>query len=326
MNRRRLTVPTSLLFFLASLSAQAAGEAQDWLMRIHQAPQELNYEGTFVYQQGAQLETMRIYHRATGGVVTERLASLTGPAREVVRTNEEVRCYLPDQKSVLIEDRRLDHKGFLAIVPERLPELQENYAIELGGMARVAGRPARLLVVRARDDYRYGYRLWADQETGLLLKADLMDDKSKVLEQFMFTQIDIGNAIPDAALQPQTPTSGMVLYRDTEVAEGDQPKNWRAVRVPKGFKLSSSIVRRLPKAGRVVEQFVYSDSLAAISVFVEKLEGAEGGAELLEGPRRMGALFALGKILDGHHVTVVGEVPSKTIVMIGNSLVLTRTP
>ncbi len=314
-------VRVSVVVFAVGLPAHAAEDAPHaWLLRIHQAAQELNYEGTFVYQHGGQLDTMRVFHRAEAGVVKERLVSLTGPAREVIRTDDEVLCYLPDQKSVYVEHRRLDGKGFVAIVPERLSDLRENYSIELGKKARVAGRLAQQLVIHARDDYRYGYRLWADQETGLLLKADLTNDRGKVLEQFMFTQISIGGDIPASALEPQTPVEGMTWYRDNQVKSGAPAKSWRALRLPKGFKLSSSMVRRLPKAGRVVEQLVYSDSLAAVSVFVEKLDQA-GAADVLEGPMRMGALYALGKILDGHYVTVVGEVPPKTIVMIGSSLV-----
>jgi sigma-E factor negative regulatory protein RseB len=321
MIRRQLLFPSSVVCLVVSLPVFAATEAQDWLMRIHRAAERLNYEGTFVYQHGAQLETMRIFHRADKGVVKERLVSLTGPAREVIRTDEEVRCYLPDQKSVVIEHRRLGQAGFVAIVPERLVDLDENYVIELGRGARVAGHDAQQLLIRARDDYRYGYRLWADRKTGLLLKSDLTDDKGTVLEQFMFTQIAIGGNIPDSALAPQTKDGNMVWYRDSDIPPGAPTQSWQATRVPKGFRLSSTVMRRLPKGNRVVEQLVYSDSLAAVSIFVERLDDGASASTMMEGPTRVGALHAFGKTMDGHHVTVVGEVPPKTIAMIGNSLV-----
>lgn len=312
--------PTSVLCVIASFPVHAANEAQDWLMRVHRAAERLNYEGTFVYQRGTQLESMRIIHRVDKGVVKERLVSLSGPAREVIRTDDEVRCYLPDQKSIVIEHRRLDRAGFVAIVPERLADLGENYVIELGRTARVAGRAAQQLIIGARDDYRYGYRLWADRETGLLLKADLTDEADKMLEQFLFTQINIGGNIPDAALAPQTSNGGMVWYRDSEAPSSTSAISWRATRVPKGFKLSSAVMRRLPKGNRVVEQLVYSDSLAAVSIFVEKL-GDSPPSSMMDGPTSVGALHAFGKSVDGHHITIVGEVPAKTIAMFGNSLV-----
>jgi len=317
---RRL-LPLPLVLVVLHLPAPAtAGEALEWLLRIHRAAQELTYDGTFVYQHGGKLDTMRVFHRVDKGVVTARLVSLTGPAREVIRTNDEVLCYLPDQKSVYVEHRRLDGKGFLAIVPERLADLEQNYTVELGKSARVAGRLAQQLTIRARDDYRYGYRLWADRETGLLVRAELVDERGRPLEQFMFTQITIGAEIPDAALEPQTPVEGLTWYRDGEGAQEAPTKSWRAEQLPQGFRLSSSVIRRLPLGNRVVEQLVYSDSLAAVSVFVERL-GDRGTAGMLQGPVRMGALHAFGKVLDGHYVTVVGEVPPKTIAMIGDSLV-----
>src|SRR5690606_38525144 len=244
---RRLFASAAALCLVAGLPAPAASapadeDARAWLLRIHRATQELDYEGTFVYRQGGQLETMRIVHRADDGRVRERLIALTGPPREVIRTDDEVRCYLPDQQSVFIEQRRLDRKAFLSIVPERLPEVEQNYAMQLGDVGRIAGRSAQQLLIRARDDYRYGYRLWADRETGLLLKADLMSDRGRVLEQFMFTQIRLGGPIPDEALEPRTPMTGLIRYDDTRVAGEGPSRSWRAAQPPKGFRLTGVVV------------------------------------------------------------------------------------
>lgn len=312
----RFSIPASTLCLFISFPVHALSEAHEWLMRINRAARELNYEGVFVYQHGSQLETMRIVHRVNNGAVEERLVSLTGSAREVIRTDKEVRCYLPDQKSIVVEARRQDRKSFPAIIPDRLSDLEKNYLIELGKPARVSGRSAQRLLIRARDDYRYGYQLWADRETGLLLKADLMD-KGVVLEQFMFTNINIGGNIPASAVAPQTSETGMLWYRDTEVPKPSK-HSWRAARLPKGFELSSTVIRKMPINDRVVEQLVYSDGLAAVSVFVEKLNG---GGDPKQGPSRMGALNALGRPFDGYYATVVGEVPIKTISLISRSLV-----
>ena len=160
----------------------------------------------------------------------------------------------------------------------------------------------------------------------MLLKAYLTNDKGKMLEQFMFTQLDINNDIPDSMLAAHTSAEGMTWYRDDEVANGGPTRSWRADRLPMGFKLFSNVLRRLPKDERVVQQLVYTDSLAAVSVFIEKLDDSDKAADMVEGPTSMGALNAFGRILDGHHVTVVGEVPAKTIVMISDSLVPAPSP
>ncbi|BAU48224.1 sigma E regulatory protein, MucB/RseB [Sulfurifustis variabilis] len=315
-------VPAGLvvaLYLLALAPVRAAEAPHDWLLRIGQAARRLNYEGTFVYQHGAQLETMRIAHRVANGVTEERLVSLTGTPREVIRTEREVRCYLPDSNSIVVEHRRANGQGFPAILPERLRDLEENYVLELGRGARVTGRPVQGLVIRPRDDFRYGYQLWADRETGLLLKADVINDKGKILEQFMFTQIAIGGDIPASAIAPQTKDAGMVWYRDA-VSQPSAAPAWRATKLPPGFKLRSSVMRKMPMRDDAVQQLVYSDGLATVSVFIEPLNES-GPPPTGDGPTRMGALYALGRPVDSHHVTVVGEVPAKTVAMIGASVV-----
>lgn len=299
--------------------ANAAEDAYAWLTKINQAARTLNYEGTFVYQSGAQLETMRILHRVQDGAVEERLVSLTGAAREVIRTEQEVRCYLPDQKSIVVEHRRANGKSFPAIVPDRLRDLAENYTVELGRGGRVSGRPAQGILIMPRDDYRYGYHLWADRETGLLLQADVLSNKRTVLERFMFTDIRIGIDIPAQALAPQTTGAGMVWYRNSKdgMTQSTKPV-WQAMRLPKGFKLSSSLTRTMPTHSGPAEHLVYTDGLATVSVFVEKRE--QGRTPATEGPTRMGALYVLGKAVDQHQLTVVGEVPAKTVALIGSSI------
>lgn len=318
-----LALATCSLSLVLAFPAQAVEDAYAWLLKINQAARTLNYEGTFVYQNGGQLETMRILHRVKDGAVEERLVSLTGAAREVIRTNDEVRCYLPDQKSIVVEHRRANGKSFPAIVPDRLRDLADNYVVELGRSGRVSGRPAQGVLITPRDDYRYGYYLWADRETGLLLKADLLNNKRNVLEQFMFTDIRIGVDIPAAALAPQTAGAGMVWYRNSKEGMTQAAKPvWQATRLPKGFKLSSSLTRSMPTHAGPAEHLVYTDGLATVSVFVEKQE--PGRHPVTEGPSRMGALYVLGKAVDHHHMTVVGEVPAKTVALIGNSIVPVR--
>ncbi len=46
---------------------RAGAAAADMLNRIHQAAQQQNYEGAFVYQRGAMVQTSRITHSATRG-------------------------------------------------------------------------------------------------------------------------------------------------------------------------------------------------------------------------------------------------------------------
>lgn len=306
--------------FLVHGVALAEDAAHGWLMKMNHAARTLNYLGTFVYQNNGQLEAMRIIHKVDGATTRERLVSLNGAPREIIRTEREVVCYLPDMGSVVVEHRKLDIKHFPGLLPERLQELDENYVIRLGGSGRVAGRPAQVVTITPRDGYRYGYRLWADRETGLLLKADLLDHEERILEQFMFTHVTIGQPIPASALDPDIRNEGLKWYREATAEEDGithTEPNWTATRLPKGFKLTTYLLRREPARRKPLEHLVYSDGLAAVSVFIER---RGEGKLLVRGTTRMGAVHAFGKELDGYQVTAVGEVPAATITLIGDSV------
>lgn len=311
----RLTLP--LLLGVAAPLAQAA-DPQALLMRMQQAAGRLDYDGTFVFQRGDQLESLRVVHKASGGVLRERLVSLNGAPREIIRTGSEVRCYLPDENAALIEHRRADNRNFPALLPDSLSVLKKNYRVGNGASGRVAGRSAQSVTITPRDAYRYGYHLWADKATGLLLKAGLIDAQGKVIEQYMFTQVSIGKAIPESELAPQHLSKGVAAPRRAEESPVTSSSRWMAAQLPAGYTLERRMQRKLSARQQPVEHLVYSDGLAVVSVFIEPVDDAVRGA--LSGPTHMGAVHAFGKVTDGHQITVLGEAPAMTVDMIGASV------
>lgn len=318
-----------LIFVLFSPAALAADAAHEWLIKINRAAGTLNYDGVFVYQFADQLQTMRIIHRADGNSHRERLVALSGVGREVIRNNLEVRCYLPDENAVLVEHRKPDDKGFPNLIPKSLADLRQNYDIKMGKISRVANRKAQSVIIRPKDGYRYGYHLWADTETGLLLKAYLIDHPGTIIEQFMFTQVNIGANIPDSDLEPQNKGKNYVWYRES--APDDMPlqgaTKWTAVGLPQGFSLSTRMQRKIANRELPVEQLVFTDGLSVVSVFIERIDDAGGNTSRpagLNGLTAKGAVYAYGKRIDNHQVTAVGEAPSITIRLIGQSITPTR--
>lgn len=308
-----------LLAALAAPAVQAA-DAQALLARMQRAAETLNYDGTFVYQSGARLESLRIVHRVGRDGVEERLVSLNGVPREVIRTRQEVRCYLPDGHAALIEHRRADAHGFPGLVSGSPGAFERGYAIALGRDGRVAGREARQVNITPRDGYRYGYQLWADAASGLLLQSDLLDEGGSKVEQYMFTQIAIGRPIPDSALAPQYATGESARFPIEESTMLASPGQWEPARLPDGFTLTARVVRQLPGTAQSIEHLVYSDGLAVVSVFIEPLADPDQPATI-DGLSRIGAVHAYGKVTDGHRVTVIGETPAATVAMIGESIV-----
>jgi sigma-E factor negative regulatory protein RseB len=303
---------------LFAVQARADDDAGEWLSRMNEALAGRNYEGEFLHLSDGRVEKMRILHRASGGRVAERLVSLSGSGREIIRNEDEVQCYLPDQRRVLVESRH-ERGPLLGVLPTFDASLEANYRLETVGRARsVIGRPARIVAVVPRDAYRFGYRLWIDEETRMPVRTDLVDAQGNVLEQVLFTALTLGPAPSDAALQPGVRPDGYAWVRQGRSGTpASEPVAWRFARLPPGFRLGSSGLQQLPGVDRPVTHLVVSDGLASVSVFIE---APAPGRAPNEGQGRVGAAFALSTAVADHQVTVVGEVPPQTLQYIASAL------
>jgi len=318
-------IPLRSLALLALWSGSAyGGSVGDWLMRINDASADLSYQGVFVYSYGSTLETMQVAHRVDDGVVRERIYSLNGAPREIIRDAEQVWCYVPDQKMGVHEFRQVPKQNFTNMLPERIDRLTDNYSLTLGREDRIADRISQQILISPRDEYRYGYELWADKETGLLLKASLVTNVGEPIEQYMFTHVSIGGTIDSTHLEPNTVKEKLEWFRPHDNPAAMDRINvvnpgWVISSLPDGFDVSRQIRRISPINKRLMEHYVYSDGLAVVSVFIEKLDGEEQ-TPVVDGLNRIGAVHAFGHTRDGYHITVVGGVPSRTVDMIGTSV------
>lgn len=314
--------PAYLLVLLLAATGQvyAQQQARQWLDDMSSALQTLNYDGTFVYLHDGKLEAMRIIHRVDGKGEGERLISLTGSAREVLRDNETVTCIMPDSKSVMVGQSR--PRQPFPVVPRDLDAILEYYSIEALGDDRMAGNLAQVIAITPRDALRYGYRFWIDKDSKMLLKSDLTGVDGMPIEQVMFTRLTIENTISAVALTPSLTGEGYAWYRLTgggdpaEAEEAGKPR-WVVTRLPNGFNLKHYMRKRIRPDGDAAEHMVYSDGLATVSVYVEK---AVAGDDTLTGLSSMGAVNAFGSVVNGHQVIVVGEVPAETVEMMARSI------
>jgi len=200
------------LLVTAPRSARGADDPREWLERMNKALATRNYDGTFFHISGGRVETMRIVHRVRSGRVSERLQSLDGSGREFVRANGELTCYLPDQHTVLVEPRQ-DRGPFLGSLPQFDSTVSDFYRIEALPPAHILGRPAKVIAVNPKDQFRFGYRLWLDETTAMPLKTQLCDSRGQVIEQIFFARLDMPENIPDSDLAPTVRTDGMRWVR-----------------------------------------------------------------------------------------------------------------
>ena len=295
-----------------------ADEARQWLERMTQAVELLNYEGKFVHMHDGDDEVLYIIHRNKDGAVSERIQSMDGAGREIVRHQNKVQCILPDQRTVIIGQTK-DINPLVSSLPSYSEELEAHYEIAVRGRIRVAGRMSRQILIKPRDGFRYGYRLWLDEETAMPLKSELRDERERVVERVKFVDIQMRDNIPLAAFEPITDTTGFRWFRPApEQASNRVASGFRATDVPAGFRLSLSTVRQMAGSRHPVEHLVYSDGIAAVSVFVEDPEAEE--TEALFGLSRVGSANAFSIKVNDRSVTAVGEVPPKTVESIARSL------
>ena len=303
----------ALALALVSGAVQAqAPETLAWLRKMQDAAQKLSYTGTFVYQNGSRSETSRITRFVEAGGDIEKLEVMDGVPREIVRTRDTVRCYLPGARLVKV-DRRTE-RGFPALLPERISAVAKNYDISLGETRRIAGYDCQAVVLTPKDNLRYGYRLYADSASGMLLRAVTLDANGEQIEQFMFTQLAIGGVTRNMVKSRHASRTWRV--EDAEASPA-RLAGWGLSSELPGFHKVIELKRRLSDS-RPASQMVYSDGLAAVSVFIESLEGRP--EPVRPGLASMGAIHMYTREVANHVVTVVGEAPAASVQRIANAV------
>jgi sigma-E factor negative regulatory protein RseB len=294
-----------------------------WLDRMSQAMENLNYEGTIVHVHGGQSDVFDIVHRVDQGRASERITSKDDTGREIIRNNDELTCIFPDRKEVVVEarDERDAAQSPLREHVPRASQINEAlYQIAFAGSERVSGRDTRIIAIRPKDTWRYGYRLWLDQASAMPLKTELLDDGGRMLEQIRFTSIELPVRIPESAVKPTVVADAFVWQRTAEreeLAGSKAAADWQARQLPPGFELMDRNARVAPDFPAGLRQIVYTDGLASVSVFIEM---AVAASEQAEGLSQVGSANAFTTTISGHMVTAVGEVPVPTVELIATTM------
>lgn len=305
-----------LAVFIANLSNAGSQQASYWLDKMMQAVHQVNYDGHFVYLHGDNIESLRTVHTVNDGYEIERLFSLNGEAREIVRDKDSVTRIMPNDKSVSTTRRLMDKQYFSGFFVLQIEEIEKNYDIQLNGRDRIADRPTQVMVFKPKDNLRYGYRLNLDEEYALPLQWEMFDQDGGLISSIMFTQINIGDEVADSGSlleKDNYPVSKQVTPSTQELNNTAVNSGWRFDNLPNGFKLKHHRPTIPHHNQRDIEQYIFSDGIASFSVYIEQTEKSR-----LTGQAHLGALNAYGVFLDGHQITAVGEVPSDTLVFIND--------
>jgi len=317
-------LPAVLLGLSVAAGGAAAAESADtqdglaWLKKMASASRQLNYSGTFVYRTSRQTETSRIAHFVNNaGGEFERLVTLDGPMREVIRTNDQVTCYLPGSKTIIVEKR--SPRRFPALLPEQLTGITDSYHIRKEGMDRVGDHDCQIITLEPKDKLRYAHTFCAHSATGLPLRARSFNEKNEPLESFAFTEVKVGGTFNRDEVKSKWAAKAKDWKVDRSALPIDEKPadtGWvLTTRLP-GFKKVTELKRSIAGRPVPVSHIVFSDGLAAVSVFIEPLPSPKVVPYL----SHQGAVNIYTKPAYDHMVTALGEAPAATVMQIVNSL------
>ncbi|MBI5005544.1 MAG: MucB/RseB C-terminal domain-containing protein [Nitrosomonadales bacterium] len=304
-----------------ALADPIQGNEADWLKTMVFAAHQTDYSGVFVYQSGGRVEMSRITHISDENGEHEHLESLGGGKRELIRNNDQVWLY-SDGHKVKVERRQIK-RAFPALLPEQISTLKENYLIKREEEGEVAGYHVHSVTFQPKDNLRYTRKMWAHYDSGLLLKAAVMDDRGYIIEQYAFMQLNIGGDIDRKWISQirSAPADPAQQVQPSHLAKAGQlqteSSGWQVDELPTGFRKILEMRRPFHENREPVIHMVFSDGLAGISVFIEK---ASDSTHRNPGLAGQGAVHVYNRIIGDSLVTVVGEVPARTVIQVAESV------
>ena len=221
-------------------------------------------------------------------------------------------------------ERRSRSLGFIGGLPGVDANSYTQYDLGDAEPAMVQGRPTRLVSIRPRDSYRYGYRLWIDEKTNMPVQTQLFAGDGTIIEQNTFASLSLPARIEEPLLRSQLPTDGYRwLRREPPQFKPGEKVSWAAQALPPGFRRTG--VGGGEVSNKPVSHLLFSDGLVTVSVFIESAEtppalSRNGTPRKADGPAQLGAAAAFTAHIDGYRVTAVGEVPPLTVRLIAESL------
>lgn len=289
----------------------------DWLQRMTHAVQSTNYDGTVIRIQNGSSEALKVVHTVSDGVIREKVIVQEGNGMEIIRNGNEVHCILPDRKSVLVEEWD-DQSTLFSTLPSSDIRFGSEYDVSIVRQDRVAGRKAIMLAIRPHDDFRYGHRLWLDQETGFPLQTKLIDGSGAAIEQVKFADIRLGQDIQADQLKPSIDIENFRWFSHGKAASKiEAESDWTSDDLPPGFRITRSHSEFKEGVDQQVIHMMISDGLANVSVFIET-----AGKDDTPRSARAGAANSFSVTRGEHRVTAVGEVPLATAERIARSMQL----
>ncbi|MBG6077718.1 sigma-E factor negative regulatory protein RseB [Polaromonas sp. CG_9.11] len=292
---------------------------------MHQASVNQSYVGTFVVSAGGNMSSAKIWHVCEGTQQVERVETLTGAPRSIFRHNDQVTTFMPDHK-VARSEKRESLGLFPQLFQSADSRIADFYKFRQDGMERVAGLDADIIMLVPRDRLRFGYRVWSERKNGLIVRLQTLDTDGKVIEEAAFSELQLDAPVSLSQLvQMMGKVQGYRLEKPAMVKTTAAAEGWALKTPVSGFNPMNCYKRSASVAGTGAKgatgdgplQWIFSDGLTSVSIFVEPFDRQR---HVREAALSLGATQTLTRQLDDHWITLVGEVPVQTLQMFANAL------
>lgn len=300
---------------LISISVASAGELAgvEWLEKMSRAMKSLNFRGTVAFMKNGHLDTMKYTHATENGREQERLLSLNSPLREVVRDSGKVSCIYKETQKRLVNHRPVS-ESFIIDLPRKIDALPALYNVKELGEESIAMRPARIIDIQPLDAYRYSRRIWLDKEWLLPLKVEVYNEDGEVLEQVVFTDINVEQQIPFARTE-EFQSAQNIKHIHQAKSEPFERASFEMDNLPTGFSKVFFTKMSMHKSSSSVDHLLLSDGFSSISIYLD-----DKNEEIENGLHSLGSVNSYTRLFGDTQVTVLGEVPARTVEYIAQGI------
>ncbi len=291
-----------------TLAATAPVSAVQWLEAMDSALKSRTFQGTLVYVSSNRIDTLKIFHSVMDGAEYEHIISLDEPIREIIRDRSKMFCFIQEQRSGR-ESAVMSSKTWLGLLPD-LKHSSHYYTLQLGKQQSVMERPAQVVIIQPKDNFRYLRKVWVDQATKIPTKNQVLDSTGRVLEQLMFSTLSFDQSIPHTEFQlPTDAKSYQWAVQNTELIPQHQ-QHWRIADKPAGFQVVKYMRYQSHAKSEPMTHILLSDGVSWISVYIDRESETFGSNSEAY---TIGSINLETSVSHGHRITVLGEVPERTI-------------
>ncbi len=303
------------LFVGGCFAAENKPDAEQMLQAMINALDGLNYQGTIAFYKNNQLDTMKFYHAVSDkGVEQERLLTLNSPIREIVLDADKVRCVFLDSRKTIIDHWPVKH-SFLLDLPKNLNELNQYYLFINAGQGEIAQLPAYIIDIKPKDNLRYARKIWINRDSFLPLKFELLNQNGFPLEQAIFTDLEIKDSLPIVEFNDDQNTEIRHIHRLKKLPF--EQAGFEVTNMPGGFVPVFYTRRPMHGTDQLIDHLLLSDGFSSVSVYVEQYKKDMGTEQ-----RSLGAINLYSRRLDQYQLTVMGDVPARTVRYIADGVML----